>query len=443
MGKKYHIETFGCQMNKCDSELIALSMEKAGYAPSGSSADADIAIFNTCSVRQHAEDRAVSRIMAVRTPVRQRGGIIAVTGCMAQRIGGELLDRGTADIVIGPYQSPDAGNIIRGFMEGRESRSLLSQSPDDYRDRIQPGYTEAGDRDGWHRWVTITHGCENFCTYCIVPHVRGKLISSPSENILSHVREIAEQGIMEITLLGQNVNQYGQDSGDIPFCRLLEKVAGVPGFVRVNFLTSHPMDFSPDLVRVIRDNPVISRAIHLPLQSGSDAVLRAMNRHYDMKHYYSIIDLIKKELDRHSLSTDLIVGFPGEEEKDFRATLEAVEKIGFDDAFMYAYSPRENTPAWGLTEDLSHEEKIARLQELIELQRRISRRKLEERVNSVDVTIVERVSKKSSSSVMGKTSLNHPVVLPGSSDDIGKRIHIKIHGVKGSTLQGTRIAVSA
>ncbi len=439
MGKTYFIETFGCQMNKGDSELMDLSMKKNGFTQAGDPGSADVAIFNTCSVRQHAEDRALARIMQTRKTGKGKNPLVVVTGCMAQRIGEELLADGTADIAAGPYQSPGIGDILMDHMQGSETCSYLSQDPESFFSRIPEGHVEPRDMP-WHRWVTITHGCENYCAYCIVASVRGKLISFPSEEILKYVSALAKNGIREITLLGQNVNQFGMDSGDIPFPSLLAMAAEVPGIERVNFLTSHPMDFSDDIVRVIAEHRNISRSIHLPLQSGSDRVLELMNRHYTMARYRDIVETIDRNLNEYSISTDLIVGFPGETEAEFHETLKAVKNIRFDDAFTYAYSPRDGTPAGGLQEELTRNEKIERLQTLIELQRKISREKLLARINATEETIVEKLSKKSERWVMGKTFLNHPVVLPGSTGDIGKKLRVRIEGVRGSTLRGVRVS---
>jgi tRNA-2-methylthio-N6-dimethylallyladenosine synthase len=438
MKKKFFIETFGCQMNKCDSELMAGSMVMSGFIEAETAEETDIFIVNTCSVRAHAENRALSRIRASRK--KSKGMIIIITGCMAQRIGRELIDKKIADLVIGPFQSPDIGNIIKIYLTNKTEKLFLSLEKDDLQTRIRPDLHFQRAGNAWHEWITITHGCENFCSYCIVPHVRGPLISFPSRTIIEYIRMLTDRGIREITLLGQNVNQYGTDSSDIPFHKLLEQAAAIKGIIRINFITSHPKDFNEDIIRVIRDNDVISRSIHLPLQSGSDRVLRLMNRKYTMNHYFAIVEKINMMIDSYSISTDLIVGFPGETEDDFYTTLDAVEKIRFDEAFTYAYSPREGTSAFGLKEELTKEEKIGRLNRLIYVQRRISRERMEERINQTEEMIIERISKKSTSEVMGKTFLNHPVITRGTPEEIGKKIEITITGIKGSTLYGERTA---
>jgi tRNA-2-methylthio-N6-dimethylallyladenosine synthase len=273
-----------------------------------------------------------------------------------------------------------------------------------------------------------------------VPFVRGGLVSFPSASILEYIRLLAESGFREITLLGQNVNQYGQDSGDIPFYRLLERAAETPGLLRINFITSHPKDFDGGIIDVIRDHGNISRAVHLPLQSGSDRILALMNRQYTMASYMKIVETLDRRLESHSLSTDLIVGFPGETEEEFRMTLEAMESIRFHEAFTYAYSPREGTPAFALPETIPKAEKMDRLSALIEIQRRISRARLSDRLDRTEEIIVEGMSRRSGSEVMGKTFLNHPIVLPGEPGDIGKKLSVKVISLKGATLYGKRTA---
>jgi tRNA-2-methylthio-N6-dimethylallyladenosine synthase len=346
---------------------------------------------------------------------------------------------GRADIVMGPYRSPEAGRIITEFLMDGGSALHLSQRRDELASRVD---AECVTRDvhPWHRWVTITHGCENFCAYCIVPYVRGPLVSFPSAQIIQSIERAARGGTTEITLLGQNVNQYGQDSGDVPFHELLSRAAQVPGIVRVNFLTSHPKDFTPEIARTIAAHGNISRAIHLPLQSGSDRVLALMNRKYTMDHYMRVVESIRAALPDHALSTDLIAGFPGETEEDFQATLGSMSAVRFDEAFMYAYSPREGTGAFSLPETLSREEKLARLRRVIDLQREISRGRLAARVGLSERVLVEAISRKSPDEVMGRSFLNHPVVLPGGPEDIGRMVSVVIRGVRGSTLHGERSA---
>ncbi len=426
-------------MNINDSAVMAVSMQQNGFTETGIEHEANVVIYNTCSVRKHAEDRAKARIIESKAHAKKRQAIVVVTGCMARRIGEELLAKKYADIAIGPYQSPQIGSIILQYYKDPRQKLFISDDKNDFKKRLHPALANHKEVNPWHKWVTITHGCENFCTYCIVPYVRGKLISFSSKSILEYINILPDQGIKEITLLGQNVNQYGQDNNEIPFYKLLEKIAAIKGIEKINFLTSHPKDFNYNIINVIKDNPNMSRAIHLPLQSASDNILKAMNRKYTLSHYMNIIDRLEKILTEYSISTDLIVGFPGETENDFQAILDAVNTINFDNAFMYAYSPRSGTAAFNFKETLSDQEKIVRLQKLINLQRKICLNKLKKRIGKNETVFIERISKKSETEVMGKSFLNHSVVIPGSALDIGKKIVVRISGIKGSTLYGKRI----
>ena len=426
-------------MNVGDSELIRLSLIKNGFIEAGNPGDADICIYNTCSVRDNAEKRALARISTAKGIGTVKKRLIVVAGCMAQRLGEELVKKKIASIVIGPYQSPRLGEILNEFLKNKKNKLFISQDGENFAERLTPELLENRDVEPWHKWVTITHGCENFCAYCIVPYVRGKLISFPSGRILKFIKELADSGVIEITLLGQNVNQYGQDSGDIPFHKLLEKTASISGLKKINFMTSHPMDFNEETIHVINNSSNISRGIHLPMQSGSDRILSAMNRKYTKAHYYSVIEKIKKIIPDYAISTDLITGFPGETVDEFNETLEAVKKIQFDEAFMFSYSPRMGTPSYSMKETISEKEKAARLHELILIQREISLEKLKKRVNNRERVIAEKVSKKSGSEVAGKTFLNHPVVFSGDINDIGRETFVEISEVRGSTLFGRKI----
>ena len=432
--KTFYIETFGCQMNKSDSELIRHSMLNEGFIEAPKAQDAQIRFFNTCSVRKHAEDRVLARIETAKPQISAQKGITVITGCMAQRMGDELIKSKHANIVLGPYQSPAAGKIIRSFLDGDKNNIFISQNETDFIDRLTQLQTYS-----WKEFVTITHGCENFCSYCIVPYVRGKLISFDSTAIIKHIEKLTQKGVTEITLLGQNVNQYGQDSSDISFAQLLKQTAQIE-LARIHFLTSHPKDFSDDIIQVIADNKSIARSIHLPLQSGSNKILNLMNRKYTLEQYANIFEKIKMISNDFSVTTDLIVGYPNESEEDFNETLDAVKTLQFDDAFMYAYSPREGTQAFNLQETINRKEKISRLNTLIETQRSISLKKLQNRIGKIEEFIPEKISKKHKKELMGKTSFNHPAIIQGSEEDLGKILKIKISSVKGSTLYAEKIS---
>jgi tRNA-2-methylthio-N6-dimethylallyladenosine synthase len=437
--KTFIIQTFGCQMNKNDSELMSVSLKKTGFKEAAHPSEANIFIFNTCSVREHAEERAISRIESIRKEVLAKNGLVILVGCMAQRKGREFLQDGLADLAIGPYQAPKIGELLKVYLDDKERDLFISQKKADLENRVNADLISEQNDNQWHKFVSITHGCDNYCSYCIVPYVRGELVSFPSKDILEYINLLSQNGIREITLLGQNVNQFGLNSDDIPFYKLLEQVAKIKGLIKINFLTSHPKDFNLDTVKVIKDYPNISRGIHLPLQSGSDEILALMRRDYDLNHFLKIVEILDKELGSYSLTTDLIVGFPGEEEDNYQETLEAVRKIQFDDAFTYIYSPRVGTPAADLDDDLGKKEKIRRLQKLIKTQRHIGQKKLKARIDQIEEVIVEKISKRSLVRVFGKTLLNHPIIVSGSSKDIGQKIKVKVVDLIGSTLIGKKV----
>ncbi len=430
----YFIKTFGCQMNVYDSELIDNSMRNGGHVKTDNRHDAGILIFNTCSVRQNAESHAVAVISEAKNTFKK--AVIVVCGCAAQRIGEQLLAEKKADLIIGHYYEPFIADIIGSYK--KSPKRLFTDNPDDYLPERIP-QTPFAENGIYHKYVTITHGCENFCTYCIVPYVRGRLISFQSKDIVSYINKLADSGIIEITLLGQNVNQYGMDSDDIPFYRLLSKVAENKSIKKINFMTSHPKDFNENIVDVIADNENIAKGIHLPLQSGSDAILKLMNRQYDMAHYYEIVSKIKSTLKDYSITTDFIVGFPGETDSDFNDTLNAVKNIDFDDAFLYIYSPREGTEAFKFLDTVSDEEKLKRFEELNSVKRAITRVKLENRVGRTEYIIIDNPSKKNKDEYIGKTMLNHPTVLKADIADTGKQFPVKITEVRGATLFGEKL----
>lgn len=423
-------------MNKSDSDVISLALIGAGYTRSTTQQNADIVIFNTCSVRQHAEDRAVARMREAsnRRPTRP---VVIMAGCLAQHIGTSLLADGVCDIAVGPYQSPELPALIAAYSEDSAQNTFTSVDRTDFADRLHPGLASYAPDSPWHRWVTITHGCENFCTYCIVPFVRGPLLSFPSKKILSFIERLPEQGVIEISLLGQNVNQYGQDSGDIPFYTLLERAATIPGIQKVNFLTSHPKDLDTNIIDVMAAVPTIAHWLHLPLQSGSDRILQRMNRSYTRDHYMDIIHALKKA-GQFSITTDLIVGFPGETDEDFHETLAAVREICYDDAYMYAYSAREGTESAEYVDQIPPELKSERLEILIQTQRATACEKLQGYVGMHTGYIAEKVSRKNTDELSGKTMLNHQAVVPGGEEDIGILNTVEITDVRGATLYGTK-----
>lgn len=435
---KFHIETFGCQMNVNDSELMERSLEAEGFSRAKNQRAADIVIFNTCSVRQNAEDRARARMTEAKAHTARRRGIVVAAGCMAQRIAQELIDSRKADLAIGPYLTPSVGRIVREYLDGNPERIFVEQDERLLENRVTTPDAPMRGNSSWHRWITITHGCENFCTYCIVPHVRGPLISFPAQHIIDAVKRAADEGVIAVTLLGQNVNQYGQDSGAMPFHELLDACSRVPGIARLGFLTSHPRDFSDQTIAVIRNSSVITTGIHLPLQSGSNRILAAMNRGYTAERYLELVRTIQAIPDA-AVTTDMIVGFPGETEEDFAATMEAVNAAGFADAFMYAYSPRTGTAAAAYTDQVDKAVRAERLARLIELQRGNAMRLLERWVGAEYEIIIETTSRKSDTALLGRGRNMLPVVTNGRSDEVGSRIKVRIDSVSGATLRAVRL----
>jgi tRNA-2-methylthio-N6-dimethylallyladenosine synthase len=435
----FYMETFGCQMNKYDSELMRVSFESEGYIYTNNKMDADIIVFNTCSVRNTAERRAISRIREARA--HKKKAVMVLAGCMAQKNGNTFISKNIVDVVIGPYQTPSAGKIVAGFLNGSFSGLNISQNIPDFASRFNERLIPDGISHKWHSYVTITHGCDNYCTYCIVPYVRGKLISFPSSEIIQYIQKLVENGIVSITLLGQNVNQYGNDINDINFFSLLDKIASIHGLHRIVFLTSHPKDFTEDIIKVIKDHKNISRGIHLPLQSGSNKILSKMNRKYTIDHYRNLIDIIQKHLGMdYSISTDLIVGFPDETDNDFEYTMNAIEEFRFGDAFTYVYSSREGTVAAKFDDDIPYNVKIERLNRLIKRQTEITSEKRKERIGKVENVIIEDINLKNDKCYFGKTSYDFPIVIENTNLNPGSIINAIVDKCQGTTLVGSLVS---
>ena len=362
--KKVFIKNFGCQMNVRDSEIILGMLKERGYAQARSEEDADVILFNTCSVRQHAENRVWSNIGRLRGNTKT----IGIVGCMAQNYKEEIFRRlPHVDLVCGPANIYDIPDLLEKTIKDKAQVLAVDRSS-------RPLYNDGcGFRlDTAGAFVSIMYGCNNFCSYCIVPFVRGRERSRPLKHILDEVSALAQKGYKEITLLGQNVNSYGKDlRGKINFAKLLEKLDRINAGVRIGFMTSHPKDASLQLFRAIRDLPSVSKHLHLPLQSGSDKILRLMNRGYTLADYFKLVDSLRRLVPNVNLTTDIIVGFPGETKSDFNKTYQAMRKIRFDAAFIFKYSPRPKTKAAELEDCLPQKEKQRRNNSLLKLQRRI------------------------------------------------------------------------
>jgi len=423
--RKFYIETYGCQMNQADSDALVHKLQTHNFLKTSDPNDADFLILNTCAVRQHAEDKVYSRIGVFNKKYKGSKKII-VLGCLAQAEKKELNKKHPAvDFVIGTYHLSDIVNILQ-----KEQTIATSFNQYHFLESVPE------ERFFFKAKIDISHGCNNFCSYCIVPYVRGREISRSSKTILENIQRLVQAGVIEIMLLGQNVNSYGQDTKDISFPELLYKISTIDGLKRIRFLTSHPKDFSDELIDVIFSSDKISKYIHLPLQSGSDTVLEKMGRNYTFEHYKSIVDKIRKKNPNTALTTDIMVGFHGEGEKEYQETLDAVKTIRFDDIYMFKYSKRKMTKAFSLEETISEEEKSLRLQNLINIQREISLEKKQKLIGKTVEVLVEEPSKLNPNHMKARTDTNFVVIIPSKNKKIGHFYNITLSSIKGQTLIG-------
>lgn len=423
--RKYYIETYGCQMNVSDSELIISVLDNDGYEQVDSIDDADIILFNTCSVREHAEQRVLGRVSNERHRKIQKPSLkIGLLGCMAQRIGERLVsDDLGIDFAVGVDQYHALPEILRetcGSELGFDSEQIY--------EGIIPKH------QGEHcAFITIMRGCNNFCSYCIVPYVRGRERSRPYSDIKKDIEQALSSNMFDITLLGQNVNSYLFDGMAFPaLLRQIEK--DFEGIKRLRFITSHPKDLSDELIETMANSSILCNHIHLPMQSGDNKVLRRMNRSYSIEDYMLIVDKLRKAVPDIALTTDLIAGFPGESKEQFEATLSAMERIGFDYAFCFKYSPREGTEAANYENQVPESERLKRLQEMIELQRKITLDKYREMIGKEVEVYVEGFSKKSKKKVSGKSRDFKICVLSGDANDIGTIKRAKVLNATAGTL---------
>ncbi len=427
--KTFHISTYGCQMNLADSSTLASTLITRGYKRVESESDADLLIFNTCSVREKAEDRVYGRLGEIYKFKKRKPHLkIAVVGCMAQRLAGEIVKKVPyVDYVLGTDRIFELPDVIEGI---KGTSPVMTAFGHENIDMIIPA-----KETPYSGFVTISRGCDNYCTYCIVPYVRGKEVSHSSQFIIDAVKKMVDEGVVEITLLGQNVNSYNYSGTDFPL--LLQKVTRETGIKRLRFMTSHPKDLSKQLVDVIADEPKLMRHIHLPLQSGSDRILKRMGRIYSYAHYMKIIEYIHKKLDYISLTTDLIVGFPSETEDEFEMTLDAVRSIRYDAAFMFRYSVRPGTAAANYEDDVPKDDKIRRLNKLIKLQQKISYDKNQREVDRISYSVVEGFSRKSSERFRARTEGNKTIIFKAGRDfKPGTILPIKVLAADAFTLHG-------
>ena len=439
--KKIYIETYGCQMNVSDSEVVASIMQMSGFESTENIGDADAVFINTCSVRDNAEQKVISRLEYFQSlKKKNKKLIIGVLGCMAERVQGELIENHKVDLVAGPDSYLDLPHLINTVENGEKAINIKLSTTETYKEIIPlkiSGIKISG-------FVSITRGCNNFCSYCVVPYTRGRERSRDVDSILNEIKILKEQGYKEVTLLGQNVNSYlwrGNDSKKaVDFPRLLELVALEAPEMRIRFTTSHPKDMSIATLEVIAHYPNICKHIHLPVQSGSSKVLKTMNRKYTREEYLELITAIRRILPDAAVSTDLFCGFSSENEEDHQETLSLMSEVGFDSAFMFKYSERPGTYAANhLPDNVPETVKIRRLEEIIALQLKLSLLRNKEEVGKIREVLVEGFSKRSREQLFGRTSQNKVVIFDKGSYRVGDLINIRINKASAATLFGNPV----
>jgi len=443
----YFFETYGCQMNSAESAALALACRERGWtvAPDGESAD--LVLINTCSVRLTAEKRALGRIAlyaSLKKKLRAQGKAFAlvIAGCMAQRMGVSLKEKFPAvDYVMGTAGRSMFPLILEAVEKNANNPGLpgagypnitMGETP---QFSFSSSHLEEGE---FRSFVPIMHGCNNFCSYCVVPYVRGREISRDPKLIAEEIRLVSERGVREITLLGQNVNTYNWNDGELDFAGLLRLVAaeaGKSGVKRLRFLSANPRDFSRETIRVMAENRVFCRHLHLCVQHGSNRVLEAMNRGYTRERYLALVKEIKAAMPEISLSTDILVGFPGEKEEDIEETLALMEEARFLYAYMYHYNPREGTAAFDLPDRVSEETKRERLSRVIALQKKHTQALLKKRIGAREIVLVEGISRKNADELVTRTERDEMVVAPGPASMIGSYAWLTLSSLRGNTFR--------
>jgi tRNA-2-methylthio-N6-dimethylallyladenosine synthase len=439
--RTYYLRSFGCQMNEHDSERIAGLLEEMGLALAPSPDDADLLVYNTCSIREKADTRLAGHLgTAARLKRANPSRLVAIAGCLAQSRKDEFLaDFPFVDVLVGPQSLHELPALLeRRLVQGRPAGAFAETtsrwSADLPRVRV----------DGPSAWVQIVAGCSNYCTYCIVPSVRGPEASRPAAAVIAEVKGLAKRGVREVTFLGQNVNAYGMErgfGGRETFADLLEQACGVSGIDRIRFMTSHPKDVSDALVDVIAAPNEVCEHVHLPVQSGSDRVLVAMNRRYDRRDYLRLVQRLRGAVPDLSLTTDLIVGFPGETEEDFEQTLSLVEECRFDGAFTFVYSPRRQTAAARLPGRLPAAVTEERMARLVEVVQRVGRERNQAMIGRTVEVMVERASRHTAGEVMGRTRGHKPVNFPSAAVP-GEMVEVLLMEATSTSLRGREVAAA-
>ena len=436
-GKRLYVETYGCQMNVGDSEILVSIMQDEGYRYTEDIAQADVILVNTCSIRDNAEQRIWGRLREFHRYKRARKGlVVGIVGCMAERLREELFERETVvDVVAGPDSYRELPRLVAAAAAGGHGVNVQLSQEETYGD-IRPVRL---DRNGVSAFISIMRGCNNFCSYCVVPYTRGRERSRDPQTILREAQELFSAGYREVTLLGQNVNSYRWKEGTaeaVDFPALVERVAGISPLLRVRFATSHPKDLSDRLIEVMASYPNICRAVHLPAQSGSDRMLAAMNRKYTRAWYLERVAAIRRRMPDCAVTTDLIAGFCGETAEDHAQTLSLMREVGYDSAYMFKYSQRPGTLASRtMADDVSEEVKTARLNEIIALQNELSAASNERDMGNVFEVLVEGLSRRSSEQLCGRTSQNKMVVFDRTGETApGDYVRVRITGLRRLSL---------
>ncbi|MBS1272535.1 MAG: tRNA-2-methylthio-N(6)-dimethylallyladenosine synthase [Candidatus Marinimicrobia bacterium] len=432
--RRYYIETYGCQMNEYDSELVAGILEEKNYQSVEDFHNADAIFVNTCAIREGAEQRVMSRLGQYKKRKEDAPNtIIGVLGCMAQNLKDKILtEKPFVDFVLGPDAYRNLSNMLDQYHKDEETLINTRLSRHEVYEGMFPSRKE-----GINAWIAITRGCDKFCTFCIVPYTRGRERSRSVESIVDEVKRVVDEGFVEITLLGQNVNSYQYENSGFP--ELLDAVSEVEGVRRIRYTSPHPQDIDDDLLEVMRDNPKICNHIHLPLQSGSTEVLERMNRTYTREEYLRLVDRIYEYLPDCGISTDIIVGFPGETEEQFMETVSMMRQVRFDNAFMFKYSARPYTKAIEFEDTVPDEVKSDRLQHIIDLQNEITLEKNRELIGTTAQVLVEKDSKKSDKQWMGRTDENRIVVFDKNGELPRDVVPLRIYDAQGVTLFGEHL----
>jgi tRNA-2-methylthio-N6-dimethylallyladenosine synthase len=425
---RVYLETYGCQMNIADSQTVTAVLRRAGYSTAERPDDADVILLNTCAIREHAEERVLGRLSDLARIKNRRPEVkLGLLGCMAQHNRAALVDKASyLDVVAGPDSYRRLPEML--------GRAGFDPAVDVRLDRAETYADITPDHDGSIRaYVTAMRGCDKFCTFCVVPYVRGRERSIAPEDLLREIRELAARGVKEIVLLGQTVNAYRH--GDTDFGALLRNVARVDGIERVRFTSPHPSDMSDSVIDAMATEPKVQPYLHLPVQSGSDRILAAMERGYTVAEYLALVAKLRRAIPTLALSTDIIVGFHGEEDSDFRATLDLVREVRYDSAFTFKYSVRENTRAYKLGDTVSGEEKGARLAELIALQEQISLARNQESIGTMFEVLVEGPARRGENMLAGKTPQFKTAVFPGTDGiSVGDLVNVRVDSATGHSL---------